>query len=156
MKKGSLIVIIILLAVFAFIGIQRNRYLPCKLPLILFVQSKNSQPEAIVNKLISELGGLPKTDIDVYEAQKLVGANKTLPVYPVNEWAIKTSSVTNGSFNTLFDDDPTYSHDFIIYVTYTDDDAAVLQWSSWSYGFVACPILISLGSGPPGHLKIVP
>jgi len=50
----------------------------------------------------------------------------------------------------------TYSHDFTIHVIYADGDTAVLQWSSWSYGIVACPILISMGSGPPGQLKIVP
>ena len=41
-------------------------------------------------------------------------------------------------------------------VTYANGETAVLQWSSWSYGIVACPILISMGSGPLGQLEIVP
>jgi len=45
MKEGFLIAIAILLAVFVCIGIQGNRYLSCESPLILFVQSKNSQKE---------------------------------------------------------------------------------------------------------------
>jgi len=155
-NKVILITLPALLLVIAFFVVQKIRNPVCESPLILFVQSKNNQPEAITNRLVSELGGLPKTDMDVYEAQKLVDAGGMPPVYSVNEWAIETSSVTNSSFNTLFDDDPTYSHDFIIHVTYSDGDTAVLQWSSWSYGIVACPVLISLGSGSPGQLKIMP
>ena len=88
--------------------------------------------------------------------QESTDADHTPLIYPVNEWSIESSSTTNGDFNTFFDDDPTYSHNFIIHVTYMDGDTAVLQWSSWSYGIVACPILISMGSGPLGQLKILP
>ena len=155
-NKVILIVSSVLLLGMAFFVVQKIHSPVCESPLILFVRSKDNQPEAITSKLVSELGGLPKVDIDVYEAQNLVDTGGMPPVYSVNEWAIETSSVTNSSFSTIFDDDPTYSHDFVIHVTYTDGDTAVLQWSSWSYGIVACPVLISMGKGPPGELKIIP
>ena len=135
---------------------QKIRNPVCESPLILFVRSKDNQPETITGRFVSEPGGLPKVDIDVYEVQNLVDADGMPPVYSVNEWAIDTSSVINSSFNTIFDDDPTYSYDFIIHVTYTDGDTAVLQYSSWSDGIVACPILASMGSGSPGQLKVLP
>ncbi|MCB8953981.1 MAG: hypothetical protein H6650_18395 [Ardenticatenales bacterium] len=155
-KKVILIILPVLLLFIAFFVVQKIRNPVCESPIILFVRSKDNQPEAITSRLVSELGGLPKVDIDVYEAQNLVDADGMPPVYSVNEWAIDTSSVINSSFNTIFDDDPTYSYDFIIHVTYTDGDTAVLQYTSWSYGIVACPVLISMGSGPSGQLKVLP
>ena len=155
-NRVILITLSFLLLGVAFFIVQRIRNPTCASPLILFIQSNNNQPEAITSRLVFELGGLPKVDVDIDEAQNLVDADGMLPVYSVNKWAIDTSSVINSSFNTIFDDDPTYSYDFIIHVTYTDGDTAVLQYSSWGYGIVACPILISMGSGPPGQLKVLP
>lgn len=155
-NKVTLTTLSVLLLGTAFFVMQKIRNPVCESPSILFIQSNNNQPEAITNRIISELGGLPKTDMDVYEALKSVDTDHTPPIYPVNEWTIESSSVINSSFNTLFDDDPTYSHDFVIRVMYADGDTAMLQYSSWSYGIVACPILISMGSGPPGQLKIMP
>lgn len=155
-NKLILIVSSVLLLGMAFFVVQRILIPTCESPLILFVQSNNNQPEAITNRIISELGGLPKTDMDVYEALKSVDIDHTPPIYPVNEWNIASSSVINSRFNALFDDDPTYSHDFVIRVMYADGDTAMLQYTSWSYGIVACPILVSMGSGPPGQLKIMP
>ncbi len=57
---------------------------------------------------------------------------------------------------TILDDDPIYRHEFDIRVTYLDGDVATLQWSSWSYGVVAYPVVVSLGVGPSGQFKIVP
>lgn len=155
-NRYILVTLSILLLGVAFFIIQRIRNPTCESPLILFIQSNHNQPEAITNRIISELGGLPKTDMDVYDVQKSVDTDHTSPIYPVNEWTIESSSVTNSRLNALFDDDPTYSHDFVIRVMYADGDTAMLQYISWSYGIVACPILVSMGSGPPGQLKIMP
>lgn len=155
-NRYILITLSILLLGVAFFIVQRILNPTCESPLILFIQSNNNQPEAITNRIISELGGLPKTDMDVYEVQKPMDIDHTPPIYPVNEWTIESSSVINSRFNALFDDDPTYSHDFVIRVMYADGDTAMLQYTSWSYGIVACPILVSMGSGSPGQLKIMP
>ncbi len=160
MKFVNKIVLITLLVFFLsvimFIIVQKTRNPVCESPLILFIQSNNNRPEIIIDRIISELGGLPKTDMEIHKGQKSVGDNQTPPIYPVDEWIVKSSSVINSNFNTLFDDDPIYSYDIVIHVTYTDGDTSVLEWSSWSYGIVACPILISMGSGPPGRLKVLP
>ena len=154
MKKGIQISLPILLVVIALFTAQKIRNPVCKSPLIFFTRSKNNQPEAITTELISELGGLPKSDMDVHKVQSLVDTNGMPPIFPVREWHINSSSVVNSDFSTIFDDDPTYGHDFMIDVTYADGETAVIQYSSWSYGIVACPLLISLGSGPPGQLRI--
>ena len=155
-NRVILITLSFLLLGIGFFVVQKIRNPVCESPLTLFVRSKDNQPEAITKRIISELGGLPKTDMDVYEALKSLDSDHTPPIYPVNEWAIESSSVINSRFNMLFDDDPTYSHDFVIRVMYTDGDTAMLQYTSWSYGIVACPILVSMGSSPPGQLKIMP
>ena len=72
---------------------QKIRNPVCESPSNLFIQSNNNQPEAITNRIISELGGLPKTDMDVYEALKSVDSDHTPPIYPVNEWTIESSSL---------------------------------------------------------------
>lgn len=139
---------------FAFLMVQSSRNPECKSPFILGYLRNHNQPEEVANRFISDLGGLPKTDMDIHEAVGLLESNVSLPVYPVQEWHILTSSAMNllpppGS-------DSVYKHSFRMQVTYTDGDEAILQWSSWRYGFVACPFVISAGTGPPGHLEIVP
>lgn len=125
----------------------------CESPLIAFIRSEERQPELIVNDLIAELGGLPKTDLDIYEARNSV--KSVTAIYPVKDWSVELSRVARTPHLALFDDDPTYNQDFIIHVMFADGDTAVLHWSSWSYGIVACPFVISLGSGPPGVLQAI-
>lgn len=145
------------LIVFSFIIIRPIRNSGrCDSPLIFFNYTKQNRPEAIMDRVISELGGLPKTDIDVHEALELLESNVSLPIYPVKEWSIKRSWVTYDlNTNSLLDDDPVYSRYFIVEVTYADGDTAVLQSSSWSYGHVFCPFVISMGIGPLGQLEIL-
>ncbi|MBX3058917.1 MAG: hypothetical protein KF770_20825 [Anaerolineae bacterium] len=125
----------------------------CESPVIAFVRSEERQPEVIVKNLIAELGGLPRTDLDIYEVRNSV--TSAAAVYPVKDWSIELSRVARTPHLALFDDDPTYSQDLIIHVMFADGDTAVLHWSSWSYGIVACPVVISLGSGPPGELQVI-
>ncbi|RMD50319.1 MAG: hypothetical protein D6835_04515 [Candidatus Thermofonsia bacterium] len=105
-KRATLIIVSGFLLFILFFAVQKSQNPECKSPLILGYMRNHNQPEAIVSRLISELGGLPKVDIDVYEVQNLVDAGGMPPVYSVNEWAIETASVTNSSFSTIFDDDP--------------------------------------------------
>lgn len=164
-KIVVLISVFAFLLIFAFIWGQRSRNPLCQSPLLLGLSRTHNQPELIAQRIISDLGGLPKTDMDIYEAMKLVELEAPLPIYPVQEWQILASSAINpvksGATNsstlyTLFDNEPVYHHNSTIQVTYADGDQAMLQWSSWSYGFVACPFLVSMGSGPPGTLELLP
>ena len=152
-KKAVLMTIPVFLLAITFFMVQRTRNPVCESPFILFTQSKANQPKAIVSNLIAKLGGLPKPDMDVYRA---IQFHDVPPIYPVKEWHVVAFSTANSRFNKLFDDDPIYSHEFTLQVRYVDGDTTVLHWSSWSYGIVACPLLISLGSGPPGQLKVIP
>ena len=164
-KRVVLAILFICTLIFTFIFVQRSRNPECQSPLILGYMYSHNQPEEIANGLITKLGGLPKTNMDIHEALKLLGSNTSIPVYPVKEWHILTSRARNPEYSgkvstsalkSLFDSEPMYNHNFKMQVVYADGDTAVLQWSSWSYGIVACPILISMGSGPPGQLKVLP
>lgn len=156
LTKIILILLPVLLLIVMLVVAQKSRTSICDTPLILFVQRKNNQPDVITNRLVSEWGGLPKIAMDIQKAQEAINADDVPPIYPVDTWVIETSSAANSSLNMLFDDDPIYNHNFIIHVTYADGEKSVLQWSSWSYGFVACPFVVSMGIGPPGQLKIMP
>lgn len=159
-KKVALVFTVtsFLLVIFTlFIARNKRDSEPCNSPLILFASAERNQPRVMIDRVISELGGLPKADIDVHEALELLESNVSLPIYPVKEWSIKRSWVTYDlNTNSLLDDDPVYSRYFIIEVTYADGDTAVLQSSSWSYGHVFCPFVISMGIGPLGQLEILP
>ncbi len=145
------ITLLILLSIFAIVG-QKN--ISCE-PLLVW--GTEHQPETITNDLISKLGGLPKTDMDVGNALKLRDTGVPLPIYPVKAWRIKTSLATNNlNLDTIIDDDPTYHYQFDISVMYTDGDERTLQWKSWRYGIVVCPLIIPRGNGPHGKLKTVP
>ncbi len=122
----------------------------CQAPKILFDWSGQSQPNLIAEELIAQHGGLPKTGIDLSVSQ----TNKP-QFYPVGLWHVPTSTATSNSFFWTVDDDPTYLHEFDIYVTYQDGDLAVIRWSSWRYGRLLCPFVISLGNGPPGRLDVI-
>jgi hypothetical protein len=157
MKKVVLIILSILVLLLAFFLVQRSRNPECKSFLLLGYQRSHNQPEEIARSLISELGGLPKSDMDIHEAIELLEHNAPLPVYPVQKWQILTTSAMNpgkhaGSF---FDTESTYNLNFRMQVSYADGDEAILQWFSWSYGFVVCPFIVSTGTGPPGHLKLI-
>lgn len=129
----------------------------CYSPVEIFGYSQQNRPENLTANLLATLGGLPKTNMDVYEAQKQLEAHIPLPVYAVKAWHIANTKISyNPDVSSFGDDDPTYSREFDIYVTYADGDTAVLHSSSWSYGVVVCPMVISLGLGPPVRLNVIP
>lgn len=157
LKKVPLVLLAIFVLFSAFFFVQRSRNPDCASPLLLGYRRSHHQPTEIANRLISDLGGLPKTDMDVHEALELLEHGASLPIYPVQEWQILSSSAVNpaATLGNLFDSESLYNLNVTMQVTYADGDEVVLQWSSWSYGFVACPVVVSTGTGPPGYLEVV-
>lgn len=131
-------------------GISVSLIASCHAPYFIFDSGGANRPDKIVERLIAQRGGLPKTGFDLSD----VNANAP-QIYPVNRWAVSNSTVTGKALFWTPDDDPTYHHKFEIYVTYEDGDHAIINWSSWSYGRVLYPFVISQGSGPPGRLSLI-
>lgn len=156
-RKASFTFLALLLLLLAFLFVQRSSNAECESPLLLGYRRNHHRPEEIANRLISDLGGLPKTDMDVHEALELLEHGASLLIYPVQEWQILSSSAVNpmAATGNPFDSESLYNLNVTMQVTYADGYEAVLQWSSWSYGFVACPVIVSTGTGPPGYLEVV-
>ncbi|MCK5922679.1 MAG: hypothetical protein KAG66_17185 [Methylococcales bacterium] len=133
--------------------IQRNRTGECNSPTYLF--GDYSTPEIIVERLVTEMSGLPKAPLNLLEAKRSLDANLPIPVYPVSEWEVRSNSVKNTSGLSLVKNNPTFRNKFTLWVRYKGGDEAILAWDSWSYGFVVCPFVNAGGSGPPGHLSII-
>ena len=124
----------------------------CISPQFLTFEPQNYSPNANIDTIVKKLGGLPKNHLDLDE----IITTQAAPIYHVDSWKTDQLIVTNNKNNLLFDDDPTYGYDVIFTVNYADGDTAVLQWSSWRYGFVACPLVVPLGNGPSGTLMLIP
>ena len=155
-KNTLLIMVSLLFVAVTFILVQRSRNPACNKPIILGYLHDHNQPEELANQFISNLGGLPKAELDIGEAENIIEAGGTVSVYPVDSWHILTSLAANpANLDPFPSSNAAYTHHFRMQVNYADGDEAILQWSSWSYGFVACPFIISQGSGPPGQLEVV-
>jgi hypothetical protein len=80
------------------------------------------------------------------------------PVEPVRKWQIVRVQTANVFpwWQSVLDDDPVYSLEVDLEVEYSDGHQAHLRWSTWRYGLVLGPIVISYGDGPPGDLSRLP
>lgn len=126
----------------------------CQSPYFIGGYRQNNEPDKIIDDIVSDLGGLPKTDTDIYEALKMSESNISIAVYPVQEWRVEKSWVTaNPQVHSIFDDDPIFGIHLDIHVSYADGEQAKYHFTSWRYGMVLCPVIISLGDGPPGNLE---
>ena len=93
--------------------------------------------------------------MDIYEALDLLEQGAVLPVQPVAAWKIEESWVTTTPDTArLLDDDPVLRYTILFDVTYAGGGTQAFKWSTWYYGRLACPIVFSQGSGPPGYLEV--
>jgi hypothetical protein len=77
------------------------------------------------------------------------------PIDPLRTWQIEGVRVANSFplWASLLDDDPVYSLEVDLAVERADGNRARLRWSTWRYGLVVGPVVISYGDGPPGKLS---
>lgn len=121
----------------------------CDAPVFL---GNRGKADLIIADLISQTGGLPKPGVGA--ARRIVTKDN---VHPVDDWEIERVHVGNtvSLLESITDDDPVYSYAIDLHAIYADGSQGRLRWSSWRYGLVVCPFVIS-GDGPPGSVEILP
>ena len=118
----------------------------------LYLGQPGNRPEEIIEEVIEEVGGLPQKDANLSEI------DDPRIIIPVEEWRIRSAVVQNVDDNfaaSLRDDDAAMSYAIDLDVSWEDGATGVVQWTSWRYGWVSCPIAMSKGSGPLGSIRIV-
>jgi hypothetical protein len=80
------------------------------------------------------------------------------PIEPVRHWQIIRVQAENGFplWESVLDDDPVHSLVVDLEVEYANGRQARLRWSTWRYGLVLGPVVVSYGDGPPGDLSLLP
>jgi hypothetical protein len=120
----------------------------------ILLGSGTIRPETVVNSLIRQSNGLPKSSTEVVSGWRLPAS---VAVYPVRNWAIEEVRFGNTAslWDSIMDDDPTYFLEADIRVQYADSSEAHLRWRTWRYGLVICPAVLGNGDGPPGTLELI-
>jgi len=152
MTKGRLILLvgIIALGICFVLGATRvTQRGNCQAPL--FVRSASVLP---IGALIQQAGGLPKSSVEVQSGPALPASVR---IYPVANWEFKRVSVGDDRplWESIRDDDPTYSVEMEFQIRYADGSESILRWKTWRYGLVLCPLVLGYGDGPPGRIEIV-
>jgi hypothetical protein len=121
----------------------------CDAPVIL---GNRGRADLIIADLISQTGGLPKPGVGA--TRRIVTKDN---VHPVDDWEIERVHVGNtvSLLGSLTDDDPVFAYTIDFRAVYADGSQERLRWSSWRYGLVVCPFVLS-GDGPSGSVEILP
>lgn len=124
----------------------------CQSPL--FIGAHYGPDASWVVSLVQQLGGLPKSSVEVSPELNL---SQPVSIYPVVSWEILRVSVQDNQplWNRIRDDDPTYGIAVDLRVHYADGSRSVLRWKTWRYGMVLCPVVLGYGDGPPGRIELI-
>jgi hypothetical protein len=144
----AILIIGILLAVL-FLR-QGNRNPLCE--PALYLGEPGNHPQDVIASVIDELGGLPQTDV------RLATIDDPRIIVPVEDWQIRSAVVTNSDdkfARVLRSENPVMNFAIDLDVTWEDGASGIVQWQSWRYGLVSCPVVISKGNGPLGTVKII-
>ncbi len=148
---NTLLAIIVLVLLGALLFMRQGNRNPLCEPA-LYLGAPGNHPEEIVTDIIDELGGLPQQDTNLLDIQD------PRIVAPVADWQIRSAVVQNGNDDfaaTLLDDDPVMRYTIDLDVHWEDGASGILQWTSWRYGLVSCPVAFPKGSGPLGAIRVV-
>ena len=148
---NTILAIVLLGALAAALFYNQGRRNPLCEPALI-VGYPDNQPKAIIARVIDEQGGLPQTDAD------LDAPDNQRVIVPVDDWAIRSAVMQNSSADfaaIIRDDDPVMNYAIDLDVTWEDGASGIVEWTSWRYGLVSCPLVISKGSGPTGEIRIV-
>lgn len=112
------------------------------------------QPQIVIETLIRQSGGLPKSSVELLRGWRLPASTV---VYPVHNWTVEDVRIGNTAslWQSITDDDPNYFLQAEFDVQYADGSEARLRWRSWRYGLVFCPVVLGYGNGPPGSIEII-
>ena len=118
----------------------------------LWLGYPGNHPQDVITGVIDEVGGLPQSDA------RLSTIDDERVVVPVEEWRIRSAVVTNSDdkfARTLRTENPVMTYTIDLDVSWEDGASGIVQWTSWRYGLVSCPVAISKGSGPLGTVKVI-
>ena len=149
-KNTILAILIIGVLTVALFFIQGRRNPLCEPALI--VGYPDNRARDIITRIIEEEGGLPQedADLDVSDHRRVM--------IPVKDWRIRSAVLKNQQENftqALRDDKPVMSYTIDLDVDWEDGAQGIVQWTSWRYGLVSCPLVFSKGSGPTGQIRII-
>jgi len=149
-KNTILAILIVVVLAGALFFIQERRNPLCEPALILGYPDNGARD--IITRIIEEEGGLPQedADLDVSDHRRVV--------VPVASWEIRSAVFRNledDLVQTVRDDNPVMSYAIDLDVTWEDGAQGIVQWTSWRYGLVSCPLVFSKGSGPTGKIRII-
>ncbi len=118
---------------------------------VLFAGEPHNHPDEIIARVIDRIEGLPQADTN------LTNIEDPRIIVAVENWRIRSAVVQNSSeFAKMLRNDNTVIHYSIdLDVTWKDESVGIVQWTSWRYGWVSCPIAVFRGSGPLGEIRIV-
>jgi len=110
-------------------------------------------PVLPISALIHQAGGLPKSSVEIQPGPALPASIRT---YPVTDWNLNSVQVADSRplWESIRDDDPTYSVKMELQIRYADGRESIGQWKTWHYGLVLCPLVIGYGVGPPGRFEV--
>ena len=149
-KNTILTILIIGILTVALFFIQGRRNPLCEPALIVGYPDNHARD--IITRIIEEEDGLPQedTNLDTSDHRRVM--------IPVKNWRIRSAVLRNQQENfvrALRDDKPVMSYTIDLDVDWEDGARGIVQWTSWRYGLVSCPLVFSKGSGPTGKIRII-
>jgi hypothetical protein len=134
----------------ALFFIQGSRNPLCQPALI--VGFPDNQAQEIIARILDETGGLPQedADLDIPDHRRVL--------LPVADWSIRSAVLQNRNPNfmdNLRQEDSKITYAIDLNITWEDGAQGIVQWASWRYGLVSCPLVISKGSGPTGKIRVI-
>jgi hypothetical protein len=114
----------------------------CQSPLFI-----GYAPVFPMSALIHPAGGLPISSVEPQPGPTLP---TSISIYPVAGWEVIAVSVSDERplWESIRDDDPTCRVGMEVRVQSIDGRESIMQWKTWHYGLVLCPLVIGFGDGP--------
>jgi len=150
LRDTILAIVIIGVLAGALFLMQGRRNPLCEPALIL--GGSNYHPQNIIAALIDDLGGLPQKDAD------LGAADNRRAIVSVTDWEIRSAVVQNSNnafIGALRAAKPIMTYAIDLDVAWEDGASGVVQWTSWRYGLVSCPLALAKGGGPTGKIRLI-
>lgn len=146
------LVLVIVGGCLALAVVRLSQKATCMSPV--FLASYHGPGASSMRALIQNMGGLPKSNAELEDSTTLPSS---VQINPVASWEMEKLRVHRWRplWEDIRDDDPNYGVAADFRVQYADGSSGILRWDTWQYGLALCPVVIGLGSGPPGKIEVL-